>query len=123
MLEKGGDASDVQTEAPRSASRSVNAAGEERLVLLPPGRAPGAARQRCNPQTQGRAHGQAPGKHGPQRLWLLIPPRIVQHCAQAAPGETKETSIMRRGGVTGAHAPLRLEELAVSDRHGERRSR
>lgn len=42
MFEEGGDASDVQAQASRSASRSVNAAGEERVVLLPRAHAPRA---------------------------------------------------------------------------------
>lgn len=42
VFEEGGDASDVQAEAARGASRSVNTAGEERLVLLPRAHAPRA---------------------------------------------------------------------------------
>lgn len=42
VFEEGGDASDVQAEASRGASRSVNTAGEERLVLLPRAHAPRA---------------------------------------------------------------------------------
>lgn len=42
VFEEGGDASDVQAEASRGASRAVNAAGEERLVLLPRAHAPRA---------------------------------------------------------------------------------
>lgn len=64
VLEKGRDASDVQAEASRGASRSVNAGSEEGVVLLPRGHAP-RAHQRRNPHTQGHAHVQAPAKHGP----------------------------------------------------------
>lgn len=35
VLEESGDAGDVQAEASRGASRSVNAGSEERVVLLP----------------------------------------------------------------------------------------
>lgn len=42
VFEEGGDARDVQAEASRGASRSVNTAGEERLVLLPRAHAPRA---------------------------------------------------------------------------------
>lgn len=49
----------------------------------------------------------------------LIPARIGQHCAQAPQKETKETSIIHRGGVTGWRA-LRLDDAAVSDRREER---
>lgn len=99
MLEKGRDASDVQAEASRRASRSVNAAGEERVVLLPRTHT-SRTRHRGNPQIQAHhAHVQAPGKHGPVAPVDLIPSRIGHYCVQTPPEKTKETSIIHRGGV------------------------
>lgn len=103
MLEEGRDASDVQTEASRGASRSVNAGSEERVVLLPGAHAPGA-QQRRNPQTQRRAHAQAPGKHGPRvrSLPVFYPATGRTILRAGSTGETKETSIIHWGGATGA---------------------
>lgn len=116
VLEEGGDASDVQTEASRRASRSVNTGGEERVVLLPGAHAPGAQQQRRNPQAHGRAHAHAPGKHGSPACLpvclaacVLLPScpfyprhRSGQILRAGSAGETKETSIIHWGGATRA---------------------
>ncbi|KAK9537713.1 hypothetical protein VZT92_005301 [Zoarces viviparus] len=39
------------------------------------------------------------------RLWVLIPPRIGTTLRAGSAGETKETSIIHRGGVTGLACP------------------
>lgn len=103
VLEESRDASDVQTETSRGASRSVNTGCEERVVLLLCAHAP-RAQQRCNPQTQGHAHAHAPGKHGPALVsFYPTTDRTILRAGSA--GETKETSIMHWGGVTGSQHP------------------
>lgn len=49
VLEKGGDASDVQAETPWGTSSSVNAGSEERVILPGPRSESSMGRQLCNP--------------------------------------------------------------------------
>lgn len=120
VLEEGRDAGDVQAETSRGASRSVNAAGEERVLLLLRRHAR-RARQRRNPQTQAHARAQPPTEHGPRRC-VFNPSADRTTLRAASTGETTETSIIRWGGARGARA-LRLEDRAVTDGREERRSR
>lgn len=93
----------MQTEASRGASRSVNTGSEERVVLLLR-RDTSRAHQRGNPQTQGHARVQAPAKHGPA-VCVFNPSADRTILRAASTGETKETSIIHRGGATGSRAP------------------
>ena len=102
VLEESRDASDVQTEASRGASCSVNTASEERVVLLPRAHT-SRAQQRRNPQTQAHTHAQAPGKHAPAAVYL-IPPRIGQYCVRAPPEKLKKLQLYT-GEEPRAEAP------------------